>query len=201
MDTENELNGWTASWCLPFHKHSCCFHLSILEHAVPFTHGMPCLPFLLKKKHLFIDCVGPQLLLSGPSPRYARCLVWSMDSLVAALRLSCSSACGILVLWPGIKPKFPALQGAFLTTRPPVKSPSHWYYDANPCFSLMPLLSEGPRPCSWAQNWWALCPTPAPSGSPAWNCGQVSLAPLGDAEFHLSSWKRYIIFSQVPTIS
>ena len=43
-------------------------------------------------------------------------------SLVTALRLSCPMACAILVPWTGIKPLPPALEGGFLTTRPPVKS-------------------------------------------------------------------------------
>ena len=45
-----------------------------------------------------------------------------MDSLVVAYGLRCSKACGILVPWPGIKPTSLALQGRFLTTRPPGKS-------------------------------------------------------------------------------
>ena len=36
--------------------------------------------------------------------------------------LSCSVACGILVLGPGIEPMFLALPGGFLTTGPPEKS-------------------------------------------------------------------------------
>ena len=43
--------------------------------------------------------------------------------LIAAPRLSCSSAHEILVPWPGIKPTSPALQSEFLTTRPPGRSP------------------------------------------------------------------------------
>ena len=42
---------------------------------------------------------------------------------VAARRLSCFTACGILVPQPGIKPTSPALEGRFLTTGPPGKSP------------------------------------------------------------------------------
>ena len=42
--------------------------------------------------------------------------------LVVAHGLRCSKACGILVPWPGIKPTSLALQGRFLTTRPPGKS-------------------------------------------------------------------------------
>ena len=39
-----------------------------------------------------------------------------------AHRLSCTTACGILVLQPRIKPTSPALGGGFLTTEPPGKS-------------------------------------------------------------------------------
>ena len=45
------------------------------------------------------------------------------DSLFVAHGLSCSSACGILLPQPGIEPVSPALQGRFLTTGPPGKSP------------------------------------------------------------------------------
>ena len=36
---------------------------------------------------------------------------------------SCFAVCGILALWPGIKPKSPAPQGRFSATGPPRKSP------------------------------------------------------------------------------
>ena len=49
--------------------------------------------------------------------------LWSMGSVVAALGLCFSEACGILVPWPRIKPLTPALQGRFLTTGRPGKSP------------------------------------------------------------------------------
>ena len=43
-------------------------------------------------------------------------------SVVAACRLSCPTARGILVPQPGIEPASPALEGGFLTTGPPGKS-------------------------------------------------------------------------------
>ena len=43
-------------------------------------------------------------------------------SVVVTGGLSCSTACGILVPWPGIEPSSPALQSWFLTTGPPGKS-------------------------------------------------------------------------------
>ena len=48
--------------------------------------------------------------------------VWLYLVWVAACRLGCPTACGILVLWPGIKPASPALEGGFLTTGLPGKS-------------------------------------------------------------------------------
>ena len=46
----------------------------------------------------------------------------SWVSLVGEHRLSCSSACGILVSEPGIAPTSSALAGRVLTTGPPGKS-------------------------------------------------------------------------------
>ena len=45
-----------------------------------------------------------------------------VGSVVVAHRLSCPTACGILVLRPGIEPASPALEGVFFTTGPPGKS-------------------------------------------------------------------------------
>ena len=49
--------------------------------------------------------------------------VFDTDSVVAAYRFSCSMACGILVPQPGITPMPFVLEGGFLTTLPPGKSP------------------------------------------------------------------------------
>ena len=49
-------------------------------------------------------------------------LLVSTDPLVVARRLICSTACGILLPWPEIKPMSPTLQGRFLTAGPPGKS-------------------------------------------------------------------------------
>ena len=43
-------------------------------------------------------------------------------SLVVSCGLTLSSACGILVPWPGMEPASPALQGGFLTTGLPGQS-------------------------------------------------------------------------------
>ena len=49
-------------------------------------------------------------------------LLQHVDSVVAASRLSCSKACGILVPHPGIEPVSPELEDVFITTGLPGKS-------------------------------------------------------------------------------
>ena len=74
-------------------------------------------------------CVFLHLLIymaeSGLSCGTWDLLLQLMDSLVAALRLSCSMTCGILVPQQGIKPVSPALQGRLLTSGPLGKSPEY----------------------------------------------------------------------------
>ena len=48
---------------------------------------------------------------------------------VAAAELSFPAACGILVPWPGIEPMSPALEGGFLATGSPRKSPFSRFYN------------------------------------------------------------------------
>ena len=55
-------------------------------------------------------------------------LFFLLSSVVAACRLSCSEACGILVPQPGIDPLFPELQGGFLSTRSPGKSQEKTFF-------------------------------------------------------------------------
>ena len=88
------------------------------------------------------DCVGSVVAAHGLSscgvqaPKhmgsvvvvhwFSSCGMWALEhvgSVVAAHRLSCPTACGILVPPPGIEPASPALEGGFLTTGPPGKSP------------------------------------------------------------------------------
>ena len=49
------------------------------------------------------------------------CSLWHTGCLVEVRGLSCPSACGILVPWPGIEPASPELKGGFFTTGPPGK--------------------------------------------------------------------------------
>ena len=48
--------------------------------------------------------------------------LWLLHAGLSSCGVCCSVACGILVPRPGIKPTSPALQGGFLSTRPPEKS-------------------------------------------------------------------------------
>ena len=50
-------------------------------------------------------------------------LLTEVASLIAAYRLNCAKACGILVPGPGIKLVSPASMGGFLTIGPSGKSP------------------------------------------------------------------------------
>ena len=62
---------------------------------------------------------------------FSSCVVWALQCWLNSCSLrayvnSCPTACRILVLQPGIEPTSPALEGRFLTTRPPGKwSESH----------------------------------------------------------------------------
>ena len=80
-------------------------------------------------------CTGSQLLHAGSSLCHVGSFVAAhgpsscglqvlehVGSVTAGPRLSCSSACGILVPQPGIEPMSPALTGGFLSTGPPGKS-------------------------------------------------------------------------------
>ena len=60
-------------------------------------------------------------------------LLWRMGSLAVGQGLRCPTACGILVPQPGVGPTSLALEGEFLTTRPPGKS--------QPCFVLKKHLA------------------------------------------------------------
>ena len=77
-------------------------------------------------------------------------LLQCVVSLVVACRLSCSATCGILVLWPGIKPESPAMEDGFLTAGPPGKS--LFFFNralSEACFSFVchPTLHPTPYPC------------------------------------------------------
>ena len=69
----------------------------------------------IKKKRIYLlGCIG----LSGREQDFSSS---HRDFLTVVPGFSCSTACGILVSPPGIEPRFPALQGGFLTPGPPGK--------------------------------------------------------------------------------
>ena len=74
------------------------------------THRYLLVPILV----LFLTVMG---LPCGPQA------LESTGSVAAVCGLSCSKTCGILVPQPGFEPEFPELQGGFLTTGLPGKSP------------------------------------------------------------------------------
>ena len=81
--------------------------------------------YILFKNYLFIYLAASGL---GCGTQDLRCSMQDLllgrvgFSLVVAHGLSCPVAHGILVPPPGIEPASPALEGRFLTTRPPGKS-------------------------------------------------------------------------------
>ena len=62
------------------------------------------------------------------------------SSVVAVHRRGCPETCGILDPRPGIEPRFPALEGGFLTAGPPAQS----------LFRLVCFSSEVSMPLIWA---------------------------------------------------
>ena len=68
-----------------------------------------------------IFCWGAWASLAVAGPHCAWTLVSSTQTLVEARELGCPVACGIWVLWPGMKLASCALQGRFLITGPPEK--------------------------------------------------------------------------------
>ena len=75
------------------------------------------------------------LLVLVTTHRIFPCSMWApecMGSVVAACRLSCSGACGILVPQPGDQSFIPTLQGRFSTTGPPGMSPAHETFICKP---------------------------------------------------------------------
>ena len=67
-------------------------------------------------------CVGWYVHHAGSRAGAHRLELRRVGLAVAVCGFSYPKARGALVLWPGIKPMSPALQGGFLTTGPPGKS-------------------------------------------------------------------------------
>ena len=84
----------------------------------PISYFLDFLQIIFSSDAKFVSLLLLLLILAALD---LSCAVWAL--LVAARRISCSMACGILVPLPGIKPAPPALDGRFLTTGPPGTSP------------------------------------------------------------------------------
>ena len=67
-------------------------------------------------------------------------LLCHSGSFIVAHRLHCSTACRILVPWPGIEPASPALQGEFLTPGLPGKTLQHIFFLIKFAFSTKRLV-------------------------------------------------------------
>ena len=113
-----------------FHKIICFrYRKNSKLKAIQFYLFIVCTYFFI---HWFIfGCVRASLwhvgsfvaacgLLSKCGSQVPECV----GSVVISLRFGCPVACGILVPQPGIKLVSPALEGGFLTTEPPGKSPN-----------------------------------------------------------------------------
>jgi len=112
---------WVSSEASPLGVEMACPHL-------PFLCACACLcpKLLFFHMHLFIYLAVSSLSCSPRQGVVLRCITWDLShstralqwwcsgSVAATLRLSCSTACAILVLQPGIEPPSSALQGRFL---------------------------------------------------------------------------------------
>ena len=81
------------------------------------------------------------------------------ESPLPSSRLSYPTACGILVIQPGIRPASLELEGVFLTTEPPGKSPDSWfeswlfYKTSSVKIRIILTLHE----CAWSAWWCSNC--------------------------------------------
>ena len=105
------------------------------DHAVPrsslFFQYLPCYSLGCVGSRLWVqDLVAPAALLlprtdSAVLFGLSQCSTWAprpSAPVLSALGLRCSTAHGIFVVWPGIEPMSPPLQGRFFTPELPRKS-------------------------------------------------------------------------------
>ena len=88
---------------------SRCWQVAFLSWSCP-GEATPC--------HISSAALNPCCSARGLCCSVLNLSFWQLGSVVAALRLSCPLACGILVPQPGVKPTPPALQGGFLPPGP-----------------------------------------------------------------------------------
>ena len=92
-------------------------------------------------EYLYISKVLQMLFISLAASGL-HCITWYLslrgtDFLVVVHGLSCSAVGGILVPWSEIEPMSAALQGRFLTTGPPGKSPSPRFWESIRMFNRL----------------------------------------------------------------
>ena len=109
----------------PSHMTILCLDLLFLIFTV-FIHwaasGLSCGCRILSHP---VGCLAASHRLSAVLCRLSQCSTWAprpSAPILSALGLSCSTARGIFVVWPGIEPMSPPLQGRFFTTGLPGKS-------------------------------------------------------------------------------
>ena len=116
------------------------------------------------------------------------------DSLVERHRLSCSTACGILVPWLGVEPTFPAFQVRFLTTGPPpgeiLVSLFFQWIKLKACLGFCDSPSSEPQAPSLTSSQFCIC-----------IISQINLplcSPSSTGLFKSSSRSRQLVFLPLP---
>ena len=165
---------------------------------------------------LFLLCFFFQCLFGciGSWLRHARLLchvgslLWCRDSLVVgsvvmAWELSCSTTCRtwrILVPWLWIKPASPTLQGRFLTTGPPRKSPPILSFLWHHAFLLFCTSSQVLPACPYCMLWQSLISALNSSNLSSFSCRRREAWWVSKKNFllTLSGW-LYPAFISLPT--
>ncbi|XP_043330359.1 phosphoinositide 3-kinase regulatory subunit 6 isoform X3 [Cervus canadensis] len=121
---------------------------SIVNTLCPTIHKLAEMPLSLDTSQtvdpFILDAITYYVRM-GTQPIYFQIYTVKLrftDPLVVAHGLSSSSACGILVPQPGIEPMSSALQGGFLTTGPPEKSPIQTFLVVHFVFFLSGYVRE-----------------------------------------------------------
>ena len=104
------------------------FPVDSLLNGVRVSANLQCCLSILYFLYIFLALLGLVVahgLFVTVHRLLSNCGLWAPEctgSVVEVLEPGCPAACGILVPWPRIEPSSPALEGRFLTTRPPGKS-------------------------------------------------------------------------------
>ena len=120
--TEYSILYWQVFFCFVlFFKFCRVYYDELYNLCIYFlaVSGLSCgtQDLLLWHAGYSLQCVGFSLVVAHMLQS-----THSPEHMVVVCGLSCPTACGILVHWPGIKLASPALQDGFSTTGPPGKS-------------------------------------------------------------------------------